>query len=128
MPGLLFHHETPSRDWYFDVEIKPWIHYVPINEDLGDLREKMEWAEKNEKKAKQIARAGTIFARKLGKPSVLNDMYQKYVLQPLANVIDAYEQPDNLSLTSLLTEGVDGIRFMEIMRCTGQNLIDCDLP
>ncbi len=128
MPGLLFHHETPTKDWYFDEEIEPWIHYVPINEDLSDLREKMEWAENNEKKAKQISRAGTRFVRKLGRPSVLNDMYQKYVLQPLAKVIDAYEQSDDLSLTSLFIEGVNGIGFKEIMKCTGHKLLDCDLP
>jgi len=29
MPGLLFHHETVMRDFYFD-DIRPMVHYVPV--------------------------------------------------------------------------------------------------
>ena len=43
IPGLLFHHETPMKDWFFD-DLKPWVHYIPIEWDLSDLREKFEWA------------------------------------------------------------------------------------
>eukprot|EP00957_Ditylum_brightwellii_P118707 9054058-Ditylum_brightwellii.AAC.1 len=38
MPGVLFHHETLTRDWFYD-EVKPWVHYIPVKMDLSDLRE-----------------------------------------------------------------------------------------
>ena len=30
------------------IAAKPWIHYVPVNIDLTDFDEKMEWAKKND--------------------------------------------------------------------------------
>jgi hypothetical protein len=39
MPGVLFHHETPTRDWYHE-EMEPWKHHIPVNWDLTDLRAK----------------------------------------------------------------------------------------
>ena len=37
MPGVLFHHETPMRDSFYD-DIQPWVHYIPLDEDLFKLR------------------------------------------------------------------------------------------
>ena len=33
---MLFHHETAMKFIYDDV--KPWVHYVPIMEDMSDLK------------------------------------------------------------------------------------------
>ena len=29
MPGLLFHHVTPTKDYFHD-DLVPWVHYVPL--------------------------------------------------------------------------------------------------
>jgi len=63
MPGLLFHHETSAKDNFHD-EILPWIHYIPINEDLSDLKEKFDWAEANSDEARRISEAGTEYVKK----------------------------------------------------------------
>ena len=39
LPGLLFHHESLMKDWFYD-ELKAWEHYVPVRMDLSDLSEK----------------------------------------------------------------------------------------
>ena len=44
MPGLLFHHLTPTKDYFHDRLI-PWKHYVPVSEDLSDLKSKYDWVE-----------------------------------------------------------------------------------
>ena len=31
MPGLLFHHETPAKDFYYN-SLKAWHHYVPVRD------------------------------------------------------------------------------------------------
>ena len=41
LPGLLFHHESLMKDWFYD-ELNAWEHYVPIRMDLSDLSEKCE--------------------------------------------------------------------------------------
>jgi Glycosyl transferase family 90 len=64
MPGVLFHHETPAKDWYYD-RLVPWKHYIPIKTDLSNLRDRYEWAVKNDKKAKQISKSASLFARNI---------------------------------------------------------------
>ncbi len=58
MPGLLFHHVTPTKDYIHDL-IQPWVHYVPVRSDLEDLLDKLEWAESHPEEARQIAENGT---------------------------------------------------------------------
>lgn len=46
--------------WYQPL-LKPWIHYVPIKQDLSDLIQKIDWCKKNDKKCKKIANNALIF-------------------------------------------------------------------
>mmetsp|Transcript_2194 Transcript_2194/g.3893 ORF Transcript_2194/g.3893 Transcript_2194/m.3893 type:complete len:633 (-) Transcript_2194:77-1975(-) len=92
MPGLLFHHVTPTKDYLHDKMV-PWAHYVPIKADLSDLREKYEWAESHPREARKIAEAGTEFARYLGSEEGFARLYQEHVVAPLGNIITAYQQP-----------------------------------
>ncbi|CEG01852.1 Lipopolysaccharide-modifying protein [Ostreococcus tauri] len=62
LPGVLFHHETAMRDSYFD-SIKPWVHYIPVAEDLRDLRQKFDWAQANPQKCKQISAAASAWVK-----------------------------------------------------------------
>lgn len=38
--------------------LRPWVHYVPVRADLGDLVEKIEWCRANDATAKKIAANG----------------------------------------------------------------------
>eukprot|EP00039_Didymoeca_costata_P012087 m.172888 g.172888 ORF g.172888 m.172888 type:complete len:530 (-) comp15378_c0_seq2:937-2526(-) len=53
-------------DYYehFYKALHPWEHFIPVNRDLSDLKEKLEWAKKNDAKAEQIAINARNFARK----------------------------------------------------------------
>jgi hypothetical protein len=48
---------------YFYEYLKPWIHYIPVNEDLSDLIEKTHWCLKNYDEALQIAENAYQFAK-----------------------------------------------------------------
>lgn len=89
-PGLLFHHVTPARDYIFDF-IEPWVHYIPVREDLRDLKSKMEWAINNPEQAKKIARQGSELARYLSTPEGFEQMYRHSYVDPIRSVIDAYQ-------------------------------------
>jgi hypothetical protein len=39
-----------------------YVHYVPVNEDLSDLVEKLEWAKAHDQEAKEIAANAHQFA------------------------------------------------------------------
>ncbi|XP_060516916.1 protein O-glucosyltransferase 2-like isoform X2 [Cylas formicarius] len=56
----------PHSKYYehFYKDLEPNYHYVPLNEDLSDLLEKLHWAQENDSKAKEIASNGQKFANK----------------------------------------------------------------
>ncbi|KAI8611735.1 hypothetical protein BC830DRAFT_1139896 [Chytriomyces sp. MP71] len=36
-------------------KLEPWVHYVPVEVDLSDLDERIQWLRKNDKAARQIS-------------------------------------------------------------------------
>ena len=89
MPGLLFHHITPTKDYIHD-HLLPWEHYVPIQTDLSDLIEKIEWAESHPEEAKKIAERASEFMRQMGTPGGYENLFVEDVVKPLKGVIEAY--------------------------------------
>lgn len=60
----------------------PWIHYVPVKNDLSDLIEIINWLRDNDDKAKEIALNGkSLFKKLYNMPKMLEDtasVYAKY--------------------------------------------------
>jgi Glycosyl transferase family 90 len=52
------------RQWYYDL-LQPWRNYVPIQKDLGDFQEKVDWVRRNDREAEQIAKRGQELARRI---------------------------------------------------------------
>ena len=90
MPGLLFHHITPTKDFFHD-RIKPYVHYVPVSPDLRDLKEKFDWAESNPEQAKKISEKATEFMRYLGTPEGYGQLVDEHFIEPLRKIIDSYQ-------------------------------------
>ena len=42
--------DSTKEMWYFPL-LEPYVHYVPIKEDLSDLADKIEWCKKMMKNA-----------------------------------------------------------------------------
>jgi hypothetical protein len=134
MPGLLFHHMTPTMD-YIHHWMKPWTHYVPVNSDLKDLKRKFDWAEANPDKAKKIADAGTTLMRHLASPEGYGNMYQQDIVEPLRRIIEAYQPVRTLRHETNWPTYREAIRqyegedvLMRIMTCTGNAVGSCDQP
>ncbi|XP_064400305.1 protein O-glucosyltransferase 1-like isoform X2 [Halichondria panicea] len=52
-----------GEEWveFFYPNLKPWVHYVPVKQDLSNLRVVLAFARKNDKAAQQIASRGYEF-------------------------------------------------------------------
>jgi hypothetical protein len=134
MPGLLFHHVTPTRDWFHDLLV-PWEHYVPVAADLSDLRRKYEWAESHPVEARQIAESGTRFARWMGSADGFGRLYEEYLVTPLRDVIIAYRPMPPMdrqglpragkSVLDVIIESGNG-DFKVVSRCTGLRGTSCE--
>jgi glycosyltransferase involved in cell wall biosynthesis len=67
LPYLLFSNRPLlliDRDYvqYFYNDLEPYVHYVPVKQDLSDFIEKVRWMRNNEDKCKEIALNAQNFA------------------------------------------------------------------
>lgn len=81
--------------WYSDM-IKPYIHYVPVSENLSDLISQVEWCKNNDEKCIEIVKnAQTFYDEYLGKKGIL-DFLQKEICE-LSSKVGSYKYfPDLL--------------------------------
>ena len=128
MPGVLFHHVTPTTDYFYNRLI-PWVHYIPVRADLADLRERYEWAESHPEEAQKIARAGTEFAKWIGTVEGFKSMYQEYLVDPLKASLDAYIPIDEQKFSGKtaidLIDGQGESSWNVVAICSGLNANSC---
>ena len=94
MPGLLFHHQAPTKDYIHDI-IKPWVHYIPVREDLMDLKERYDWAESHPEEARGMSERATALIKNLGTTEGFEEMFRIYYEEPIAQVVGSYEPLTN---------------------------------
>ncbi len=58
----LFKQDSPYLLWYFS-QLQPWVHYIPVAQNLSDLFLKIEWAREHDDEVRQIAENGRAFAQ-----------------------------------------------------------------
>jgi Glycosyl transferase family 90 len=58
---------TPPKytSWAMEELLEPWVHYIPLNEDLSDVAEKMKWVLDNDVSAQDISHRGALWIRDL---------------------------------------------------------------
>ncbi|XP_028937250.1 protein O-glucosyltransferase 1 isoform X2 [Ornithorhynchus anatinus] len=58
--SLVFH---VGSEWleFFYPQLKPWVHYIPVNTDLSNVRELLQFAKENDQLAQEIAERGRRF-------------------------------------------------------------------
>ncbi|XP_051982837.1 protein O-glucosyltransferase 1 [Xyrauchen texanus] len=58
--SLVFH---VGEEWleFFYPQLKPWVHYIPVKQDLSDLRELLQFVKEKDDVAKEIAMRGQTF-------------------------------------------------------------------
>jgi Glycosyl transferase family 90 len=73
--------------WAMEELLLPWVHYIPLNEDLSDAQSKMEWILDHEEAARSIARKGSLWIRDLvihpdssvDDEAITREMIQRYL-------------------------------------------------
>lgn len=64
---------------YFNCELKPYVHYIPVKMDLSDLIEKTLWMFDNNEKCKEVSENAFEFASKnFSLDLILERIYQVY--------------------------------------------------
>jgi Glycosyl transferase family 90 len=53
---------TPTcTSWAMKELLQPWVHYIPVSNDLSDVEEKVQWIVDHDIDAQQIARNGRLW-------------------------------------------------------------------
>lgn len=131
MPGLLFHHMTPTKDYIHD-RMRPWVHYVPVAPDLSDLKEKFHWAEAHPHSAKLISQHGSALMRSLGTMEGFGKMFEEEFVEPIRRVMDMYQPVETvhpgMSWREVVTKvGVErAIKVHAMERCSGHGAREND--
>ena len=58
--SLVFHVGDEWLEFFYDA-LKPWVHYIPVRQDLKDAQELIEFAKENDKVVREIAERGQKF-------------------------------------------------------------------
>ncbi|KAM3933085.1 protein O-glucosyltransferase 1 isoform 1-T1 [Leptodactylus fuscus] len=59
--GSLVFHVGDEWQEFFYHRLEPWVHYIPVNQDLSDVRELLEFVKENDDEARRIAERGQQF-------------------------------------------------------------------
>lgn len=60
--SVVFKQDSKYYEHFYD-DLQPWKHYIPVESNLENLVERLQWALDNDGKAKEIAEAGQMYAR-----------------------------------------------------------------
>jgi hypothetical protein len=89
--ALVFRVSSPLSDAFALAELEPWTHYVPVKPDLSDLRERVDWARRDEDAARTVAARGAAWALAFGAEKA----WARYFSLPLGRIASAYaHEPD----------------------------------
>lgn len=120
MPGVLFHHETPTKDWFDDM-MEPWKHYIPVASGLEDLFSRWEWAQQHQEQAKAISREASKLAETLLSEDSMKQVYEELFVSYLSEVIEAYQPEEDQSWEECLAQYRNhGVGIHEISQCSGK--------
>ncbi len=60
--SAVFKHDSNFTVW-FHRAVVPWVHYIPLENDLSDIFHVLNWAKSHDARVKQIAENGRVFAK-----------------------------------------------------------------
>ena len=76
------------ESWLMESKLQPFIHYIPINNDMTNINEMVRWAEENTERTLFIAKHSTLFIHDLffhpdamhDEMSIIEKMMERYRL------------------------------------------------
>ena len=53
--SIIFKTDSNWVQWFYE-DYKPWIHYIPVQDDFADIQERFKWCEENQDKCEEIVK------------------------------------------------------------------------
>ena len=55
--SLVIKQDSPYYEHFYS-QLEPWVHYVPMSRDLGDVEERVQWARDHDGEVSRVCAAG----------------------------------------------------------------------
>lgn len=65
---------TKNYLFQWQKQLQPWIHYIPVKDDLSDLMRNLQWARDNPSECETIVSAAFEFGKKIGPEYMLENL------------------------------------------------------
>jgi hypothetical protein len=101
--------DSPWKIWYRDM-LKPWIHYIPVKEDLSDIVDRVKWCREHDKECEQIAQAAREFYNKYLLEDGILDFTQKLLVNLKAEM-NVYLYNTSTPLNILIGKEFNGLSY-----------------
>lgn len=105
--SLTFKEQSDQVQWFYPA-LKPYVHYIPVEGEYGDLIEKMNWARENEEFCQEVIANSTEF--------VLSNLMMEDVYRYLYLVFQKYASLQSLDEATLKREVKNDPRWICIQR------------
>ena len=80
---------------FFQSQLQPWVHYVPVEKDFSDLFSRLQWLGDHQAEAQKIGRAGREWAlRHLQPSSLVRKARKSPQVSPAVPYIQVFAQMD----------------------------------
>lgn len=110
--SLILKVDSPWKTWISD-KLKPYVHYVPVNWDLSNLFEIIEWCRNNDDKCKEIAsNARAFYESNLSRNSILD--YLQALICKTTSAMNAPKYPDISPKAAMIA---DERRVIQMEQC-----------
>ena len=80
--SVIFKTNSIWRQWFYD-DYKPWVHYIPVNDDFSDIDDKYAWCESHQEECKRIISN----AKKLFQKVYRLDSIFKYTIKAIEMIV-----------------------------------------
>lgn len=81
--SCVFKQQSEEIQWFYKY-LKPYVHFIPIEEEFTDVVEQVKWAKNNDEQCKKIAQNATDF--------VMNNLTFETIYVYLLKVLQTYEK------------------------------------
>ena len=101
--------QTSSKIEWFYPALKPYVHYVPIQEDLTDILEQIEWMRSHNKEVLKISQNARNFVK--------NNLMPEHIDQQILLLLNEYHslQKDQ-KIIATLTPAEDALSFTALVK------------
>ena len=82
--SLVLKVDSQYKIWFSNL-LEPWVHYVPVKNDLSDLAQQITWCKQNDKECKKIAiNAQKLVKKYINEENILN--YLHFILSEINKI------------------------------------------